>query len=204
MAGSSLKEIVAEVVQAVEACPEALQEKAFEMLLEYRLGLRTPVRRPPAQASPQDGGLTEEEADDVIDEVDDDIQQKDLHAKTRKFLEDFGLGIGDINALFYVEDGEIKPLYDDLKSTGMSESQIRLGLLEALENALETGEFEFSGESVRDKAKAYKCYDSPNFTRNFRNNKNLFDGFESYDATQPIKLSTEGKAELARVITQLG
>ena len=202
----SLKEIVQEVTDALEACPDSLKERAFEILLEYRLGLRAPARAAvvPAVSPP----VSAEDSEDVSppsdeSDLDEEIQYKDLHAKTKKFLQDHGLGISDINALFYKDNGELKPLYDDLKSTGMSESQIRLGLLEALEKALDSGEFEFSGESVREKARVYKCYDSPNFTRNFKNNKNLFDGFEKYEPGQPIRLSTEGKAELARVITQL-
>jgi hypothetical protein len=203
MAELSLKDLVKEVVEAVEACPEPLQLRAFELLLEHRLrtlGSRSESQPKVKQVAPPPLDPEDEKPESGAN---DDIEPKDLHAKTRKFLQDHGRSVADINALYYKEGATIKPLYDDLKSTGMSESQIRLSLLEALENALETGEFEFNGESVRERAKAYKCYDGPNFTRNFRNNSRLFDGFEKYDPNQLMKLSTEGKAELARLIADL-
>jgi hypothetical protein len=203
MAELSLKDLVKEVVEAVEGCPEPLQLRAFELLLEYRLGTVGPKTDPAGNVEQVTPPLADPEDKEPDTPADDDIEPKDLHAKTRKFLQDHGRTVEDINALYYKEAGAIKPLYDDLKSTGMSESQIRLSLLEALENALGTGEFEFNGESVREKTKAYKCYDGPNFTRNFRNNAKLFEGFDKYEPGQPIRLSTEGKAELARVIGEL-
>jgi hypothetical protein len=53
-----------------------------------------------------------------------DITLADLHLKARKFLEKHGVSIGHRNNLFYKEGTEIKPLYDDLKATRMSEAQI--------------------------------------------------------------------------------
>ena len=128
-----------------------------------------------------------------------EISKTDLHIKTRKFLEDNGLSVADINDIFYRENGEIKPLYEDLNCTQMSESQIRLALLSGLENGLSTGEFTFDVKFVRDRCKDHKCYDGKNFIANFRNNDQLWDDFSDYKE-QPIKISTEGKTELAIVI----
>ena len=49
-----------------------------------------------------------------------------------------------------------------------------------------------------------KCYDPTNFTKNFRGSTNLFDGFEAYDKNMPLKLSEDGRKELAEVIKELG
>lgn len=193
----SLKEIVSEVLDAISECPEDLKPQAFEILLRHQLGPSRPSRS---------GELADHR--DVVDEVDEvpdeaDIAEPELHAKTRKFLKDHGVTIADINALYYREGDEIKPLYDDLGSAVMSECQLRLALLEALETAFETGAFEFRGESVREKCKIYKCYDSPNFTRNFKSNQALLDGYEKYDRGARIRLSTAGKSRLAEVIKEL-
>ena len=114
------------------------------------------------------------------------------------------LSLGDLNELFYKEGGQIKPLFEDLKTTKASESQIRLGLLSALRGAIQNGEFEFNGEDVRQQCELRKTYDSTNFKANFRNNKRLFDKFENYDKENPtIRLSEDGRAELAKLIKEL-
>lgn len=84
----------------------------------------------------------------------------------------------------------------------MAESQIRLALLEALENAIQTGDFVFDVESVRSKCRAFKCYDVSNFVRNFRNNEELFEGFEK--GAPSVKLSSAGRERLAAVVAELG
>jgi hypothetical protein len=209
---ADLKGLVQEVVDATKLCPESLQPLAFEMLLRHQLEVAERPRRTPKDeghvrhdvkngAQPPDEAAAEEAIE--VDRADEEITLRDLHAKTKRFLQESSLTVEDLNALYYKEGSEIKPLYDDLRSTGMSESQIRIALLEAFENALASGNFEFRGESVREKCKIHKCYDSPNFTRNLRNNASLFDGFESYDASAPIRLSTEGRRRLATVISEL-
>jgi hypothetical protein len=109
-----------------------------------------------------------------------------------------------LNELFYKENDEYKPLYEDLKTTKTSESQIRIALLLALNKGLATGDFEFSGEAVRKECIARKCYDSGNFTKYFNNAGNLFDGFNGYEKTQDtIRLGEEGKKKLSALIKEL-
>jgi hypothetical protein len=210
---ADLKVLVQEVIDATKLCPEPLQALAFEILLKHQLEMSsgeivrpgprkidTPVEGPARPVISED---TPVEIEEKAADSDEEINTKDLHAKVRKFLQENGLSLKDVNGLYYKEGSEIKPLYDDLRSTGMSESQIRIALLEAFENAIGTGNFEFKGESVRDKCKIHKAYDSPNFTRNFRNNAALFESFESYDPSKPIRLSAAGRTRLAAVLTEL-
>lgn len=134
----------------------------------------------------------------------EDIQETDLHVKVRQFLKKSSLNIEHINQLFYKEEGNFLPLYDDLKTTKTAESQIRVALLHSLKKAMHTGEFEFNGETVRAEVQMRKCYDPTNFAKNFKNNQTLFDGFDSYSKSSPtIKLSTEGKDKLAEIIKGL-
>jgi hypothetical protein len=79
----------------------------------------------------------------------EDIAEADLHVKARQFLKKSSLTIEHINQLFYKEEGNFLPLYDDLKTTKASESQIRIALLHSLLQGMHTGDFEFNGESVR-------------------------------------------------------
>lgn len=203
-----LKKKVLEVGEIVKGLPAAVQEKAFEMLLSLELG-GTPVRKSKgADAMPESDDSkagTEGGAEAAVQRRGgEDLAPQDLHLKAKKFLEKQGLSIENLNELFYKEGSEIKPLFEDLKTTKSSESQIRLGLLSALRNAIQIGEFEFNGEDVRQQCQLRKTYDAANFKANFRNNKKLFDKFENYEKEKPeIRLSEEGREALAKLIKEL-
>jgi hypothetical protein len=53
---------------------------------------------------------------------------------------------------------------------------------------------------------ASRCaeYDAPNFAANFKNSKDLFEGFTKYSKSSPlIRLSAAGKTKLAELIKDL-
>lgn len=208
-----LKQKIAEFVALAKDCPENLQEKCFAVLLDDYLQ-QTRTKRSSGAAEEKQAGAgadADKKADtDKKDEPDkkkprqEDIADVDLHVKARQFLKKEGLSINQINQLFYKEEGSFLPLYDDLRTTKGSESQIRIALLHALLNGMHKGDFEFNGESVREEAQARKCYDAPNFTTHFKNSKELFEGFTEYNKASPIlKLNAAGKAKLAEVIKDL-
>ena len=202
-----LKQKIMEFVALAKECPESLQAKCFELLLADHLQqLRPKVAsvvedtKPPKPTSNE----AKKGSEDKTASQQEDITETDLHVKARQFLKKSSLTIEHINQLFYKEEGNFLPLYDDLKTTKASESQIRIALLHSLLNGMHTGGFEFNGESVREEAQVRKCYDRPNFSAHFKNSKELFEGFSKYSKTTPtIKLSTDGKAKLAEVIKDL-
>jgi len=208
-----LKQKIAEFVALAKDCPENLQEKCFAVLLDdYLQQIRS--KRPPGpaedkQTDAKTGGEKKSDTDKKSETEEkkspqEDIAETDLHVKARQFLKKAGLSVDQINQLFYKEEGNFLPLYDDLKTTKGSESQIRIALLHALLNGMHKGEFEFNGESVREEAQTRKCYDAPNFTTHFKNSKELFEGFTKYSKASPImKLSAAGKTKLAEVIKDL-
>lgn len=199
-----IKEKVLDFAAIAKECPENLQVKCFELLLSHYLGqLSATLERkqhekkdetkPPAAEKPSDETPNQE-----------DILERDVHVKVRQFLKKSNLTVAHLNQIFYKEGEDIRPLYDDLKTTKAAESQVRIALLHALRNAISTGDFQFDGEDVRKETQVRKCYDAPNFTTNFRNNKVLFDNFDGYDKSQPkITLSSQGKEKLAEVIQEL-
>ncbi len=203
-----LKRKVLEVGEVVKALPVAVQEKAFEMLLSLELGGSLARNDEAAGKKPDENGRKSGDSGGAEAAVQsrggEDLAAQDLHLKVKKFLEKQGLSLDDLNELFYKEGDVIKPLFEDLKTTKASESQVRLGLLSALQNAIHDGEFEFSGEDVRQQGQLRKTYDQANFKANFRNNKRLFDKFENYDKEKPIiRLSEEGREALAKLIKEL-
>lgn len=202
-----LKQKIMEFIALTKDCPENLQEKCFELLLADYLQQLRPKTPGVAENTKQPTLTSDEdkkEGEDKKTPQQEDIAETDLHVKARNFLKKSGLTVENINQLFYKEEGKFLPLYDDLKTTKASESQIRIALLHALLDGMHTGDFEFNGESVRTEAQVRKCYDRPNFAAHFKKSNNLFEGFSNYDKSSPtIKLNTEGKAKLAEVIKNL-
>lgn len=192
-----LKKKVDEFAKIAKSCPENLQEKCFEILLSNYLSI-SPVP-PPKKTEIDLKEKTEQEKQEQ-----GDIRETDLHVKARKFLKSYDVSLNDINQIFYKEGEDLRPLYEDLRTTKTTESQIRIALLHALKNGLKTGEFIFSGEEVRQECEIRKCYDAANFAAIFKKNADLFDKFNGYRKTSPqIKLSGEGKKKLAEFIKEL-
>jgi hypothetical protein len=132
-----------EILSLVKKCPESLQEKCFELLFNYYFSNPSHQQKKPIDVNnenPSEVQIT------PISETTggDEIKLNQIHTKVRAILKNGDLTLDDINNLFYQEDSEFKPLFDDLKSTKMSDSQIRLTLLGSLRNALKNGEFKIS------------------------------------------------------------
>jgi hypothetical protein len=194
---------IKEFIEISKSCPDNLQEKCFDLLLsDYLFQLRTKSSGAGETLKHTNPARDESKKEDEKKaKSQEDIEEKDIHVKAKKFLNKAGLTIENINQLFYKEGEKFLPLYDELKTTKASESQIRIALLQAFLSGLSSGEFEFNGELVREEAQIRKCYDTPNFAAHFKNNKELFDGFTKYKKSSPtIKLSPQGKTKLAEII----
>jgi hypothetical protein len=187
-----------------------LQAVGFEVLLKDHLnaaeasGSARGKETPEAQAntSPPVTEVPPKSFEDAA-KAQADVTLADLHVKARKFLEKYGISIAEVNNLFYKEGAEIKPLYEDLKTTRMSEAQIRITLLQALHRALSDGEFTVQVDNVRIESRDRKSLDSANFAANYKNNSSLFD-FDKYDKeTKVLRLSEDGRKELAQVMKEL-
>jgi len=205
----NIKEKVLEIVKIAQECPDNLQKSCFEILLKHELGFHEASKKSPKeqqQKTRQEKNKSGEEPKSVVEQsanTQDDLTSADLHLKTRRFLEKQGLSVDHLNQLFYKDGDQILPLYDDLKTTRTSESQIRITLLQCLLNSIRTGDFQTQVESARDEASTRKCYDKNNWGGNYSNNAALFD-FEKYSRqVKVITLSEQGKAELANVIKEL-
>ena len=210
MLPEGLKTDVLEIAEIAKACPDNLQERCFELLLSRYLEGLAPTAPPKTekteQPPPPKGNESTEPASGANSKgnTEQDLTLADLHVKARKFLEKYQRTIADINQLFYKEGDDLKPLYEDLKSTKISENQIRIALLAALKEGIRTGEFTFDGEAVRSECQVRKCYDKANFAANFKRNATLFDGFEAYDSEAPkIRLAESGKEMLSGLIAEL-
>ncbi len=207
-------EDVRELIALAKECPEPLQEKCLQMLLDDFLKKSggDAGRQARTISAPQSAPVAEAREEPLVPEggtIDTppgqrDLAMTDFHLRAKKFLTQYSISLEDINQLFFMEGNEIKTLYDDLKSTKASETQIRIGLLQALRSGITDGEFQFSGEDVRIECQERKAYDTNNFSNNFKNSASLFAGFEKYDKNSPIlKLTDAGKQRLAETIKEM-
>jgi|HubBroStandDraft_6_1064221.scaffolds.fasta_scaffold477554_1 hypothetical protein len=217
MLPETYKADILEIIGIAKECPEPLQAKCLEMLLEDYLkrsgssARKTPPAKeietkPPTPADKPEEGETVVLPNDVGNTPSGqrDLVPADVHLKAKKFLNQYSLTLDDLNQLFFIEGDEIKPLYDDLKTTKASETQIRIGLLQALRTGITDGEFQFDGEEVREECQERKAYDKNNFPANFKNSASLFVGFDKYDKNSPVlKLTEAGRARLAETIREL-
>jgi hypothetical protein len=194
-----LEKLIAELVEVAEKCPESYRTTCFRVLLEYYLSR---MRKP---ASSEAVAVMPTEVTDVKAASSDDtrIRLNDIHIKARRFLEKSGLDEDQLNNIYFREGDDFLPVFDDLKTVKAAETQIRVSLLQAFVRSMGDGDFSFDGEAVRSECQERKAYDLPNFTKNFRNNASLFDGFEKYKKSEPIRLSQEGKDRLAVLLREL-
>ncbi len=199
-------EKVLEIAKIAQECPENLQQICFETLLKHTLeGGKPPASsdKPKPEEHEKDQKKTPESIVEEADQTQDDLTSADLHLKARRFLDKHSLTVNDVNQLFYKEGDQILPLYENLKTTRTSESQVRITLLQCLHNAIRSGNFKTSVEAIKEEAGTRKCYDVNNWNNNFTNNASLFD-FKHYSKkVQTINLSDQGKTELADLIKEL-
>jgi hypothetical protein len=215
MLPEDLKTDVLELAAIAKACPENLQERCFDLLLSNYLDRIAKPKHIKADAAAVHSTETipqiKSGESNIVDNAnggaaptDQDLTLAGLPIKARKFLEKYGRSIDDLNQLFYKEGDDFKPLYEDLKTTKITESQIRIALLAALREGLRSGDFIFDGEMVRSECQLRKCLDKGNFAAIFKRNSLLFDGFEAYDPDSPkVRLSEAGKEQLSKLIAEL-
>lgn len=206
-----IKEEMVEIISIVNSCPENLQQKCFEVMLTHLLDDQRSVLK--KSATKEINKAVEEVEKPINEEIitkenkideETEIVLKDYHIKIRKFFETSGITCEDLNKIYYKSENAILPLYEELKTTNMRESQLRLSLLTAFENSINNdGDMITDVNEVRIRCQELKCYDTTNFASNFNKFLPMFDGFDKYEKGKSIKLSLEGKKELSKTLLEL-
>lgn len=196
----TLKTEIKEIVEIIRDVPEQFQAMCFEILLKDCIARN--AKPPEAIPAPSEQKARDSEVERATaEEKNQEIKVVDLHVKARRFLERFSVDIKQINNTFYRKDDEFLPLYDDLQSTKMAESQNRLALLLALQVALKTGEFTVNVDELRSGCRDRKVLDQANFASNLK--KSSFFTEEYTAQTKTLVLSEDGKKELAVLLNLL-
>ena len=200
-----LKAEIKEIIEITKECPAELQQRCFEILLDNYLQKFKTTRSVQTVIAQNEDKVDESSIEsNEVSTTTSDITENDFHVKVRKFFQLNNINVTDLNRIYYKENGQLLPYYESMHSTKMSECQIRLTLLTAFEEGFATGDFAVNGENVRKRCQELKCYDSPNFATNFKNNAALFDNWEDkYDKNTDYILSVEGKKQLAQTLIKI-
>lgn len=178
------------ILELANTVPEEYRQKCFELLLSHALQAKqlnapaTPqgapgVLPPPTPPAPR-GPLA-------------------LPIDVKAFLSQYGLNESVLSRFFLVEGEEVRPIYK-LQVARKARAQIQHALLMTLETAISTGQFQVDVEALRSRCNDQNCYDASNFSKNIKDNANLF---KSISSDQPLSLSPEGKSELAELLEQI-
>ena len=178
---------LAKIVKLADSVPEQYRQKCFELLLAHALRPQEPTTiAPPLE---RDKGKAQQERP----------TQFLLPIDVRAFLSQYGLEDSIIWKNFLAEGSDIRPIYK-LKAAKKATAQVQHALMMALEGAVRTGQFAVGLESLRARCRDQKCYDSPNFMKNLRQNEGLFKAVEDVD---DLVLSPDGKSALADLLEGL-
>src|SRR5258706_16002273 len=88
-----IKEEIKDIIQIVNECPDSLKEKCFEILLSNMLNENQGRKIKPLEQKEDNenkfGDLNQKTEPSIKaqNEIDEEISKKDLHVKTKKFLE---------------------------------------------------------------------------------------------------------------------
>lgn len=177
-----LEKIIREIIELINKFPEKYQPILLNVLLRDSLEMSRKSIFPETQ---------------VV--APDEISEFIIPIDVRAFLIQYDLSEKIIHQLYLIEKNQITQLWR-LKTTKKSLAQIQIALLNAFENALQIGKFEFSYEEVRNRCKEEMVYDSINYSTIFRT---YSDYFKSFDDKEHIALSPDGKEALANAMLEL-
>lgn len=151
------------IIELVNKAPAPLQEMAFKMILEQWFSANTapkPVAMPPAPAAPLGAGTPAAPAG-VPDSV-------------KPFLTANGITTDILEKVFHPTGPGAQLLASSIPGNGKANQLISLSLLLCIKQALESGSFTCTLKELRELAVHYDCYDSPNFSRALKVNKNYY------------------------------
>ncbi len=130
---ADLKAKVLEIAEIAKTCPENLQAVCFELLLRHHLDSLSPKKAPRGEEPSAHAETAEEKAKPSVESTkgQEDLSEPGLHVKVRHFMKKHGVTLDHLNNLYYKDGEAIMPLYEDLKTTRLAESQVRITLLQA-------------------------------------------------------------------------
>jgi hypothetical protein len=151
------------ILELVDKAPGPLQETALKMILAQWFDANTaPKAAPPPPTPPSPSGLAAPAgAGGVPDAV-------------KPFLTANAITTDILEKVFSPTGPGAQLLASSIPGTGKASKLISLSLLLAVKQALESGSFTCTLKELRELAIHYDCYDSTNFSKTLKANKNYY------------------------------
>lgn len=176
------------IIELVNKTPAPLQEMALKMILEQWFSANTlpkpvPPPAPPAQlgagAPPSSGGLPD---------------------TVKPFLTANAITTDILEKVFHPTGPGAQLLASSIPGNGKASKLVSLSLLLCVKQALESGSFTCTLKELRELAVHYDCYDSANFSKTLKANKNYYNPREK---GADLELSGPGRKKAGEIIKSI-
>jgi hypothetical protein len=175
------------IIELVKKAPPALQEMAFKMILEQWFIANTAAQpagaAPPAPVPPVGAGT-----------------HGSIPEAVKPFLTANGITTDILEKVFHPTGPGAQLLASVIPGNGKSGKLVSLSLLLCVRQALESGGFTCTLKDLREMAVHYDCYDSPNFSKNLKSNKNYY---KPREKGADLELSGPGLKKAGEIIKSI-
>jgi hypothetical protein len=177
------------IIELVNKAPAPLQETALKMILEQWFSANTapkPVPPPPAASAPLGSGSPA--APGVVPDA------------VKPFLTANAITTDILEKVFHPTGPGAQLLASSIPGNGKANKLVSLSLLLCVKQALESGSFICTLKELRELAVHYDCYDSTNFSKTLKVNKNYYNPREK---GADLELSGPGRKKAGEIIKSI-
>jgi len=176
------------IVELVKKAPPALQEMAFKMILEQWFVANTTVR--PAPLATPGGSMAAGAA----------AAQGSVSEAVKPFLTANAITTEILEKVFHPTGPGAQLLASVIPGNGKAGKLVSLSLLLGVRHALESGVFTCTLKDLREMAVHYDCYDSTNFSKTLKANKNYY---QPREKGADLELSGPGFKKAGEIIKSI-
>jgi hypothetical protein len=177
------------IIELVNKTPAPLQETAFKMILEqWFIANTAPKHVPPPTIPPAPMGFSPPA---TVGGVPDAI---------KPFLTANAITTEILEKVFHPIGPGAQLLASSMPGKGKANQLVSLSLLLCVKQALESGTFTCTLKELRELAVHYDCYDSANFSKTLKANKNYFNPREK---GADLELSGPGRKKAGEIIKSI-
>ena len=173
------------IIELVNKAPAPLQETALKMILEQWFSANIAPKRAHPPAPPVASGAGTPPGPAVIPDA------------VKPFLTANAITTETLEKVFHPIGPGVQLLASSIPGNGKANKLVGLSLLLCVKEALESGSFKCTLKELRELAVHYDCYDSPNFSKTLKANKNYYN---PRDKGADLELSGPGRKKAGEII----
>jgi hypothetical protein len=177
------------IIELVNKTPAPLQETAFKMILEQWFIANTAPKPAPPPAAPSAPLAPGPPA-----------QPTGIPDLVKPFLTANAITTDILEKVFHPTGPGAQLLASSIPGNGKANKLVSLSLLLCVKQALESGSFTCTLKELRELAVHYDCYDSTNFSKTLKANKNYYNPREK---GADLELSGPGRKKAGEIIKSI-